>query len=165
MMWSARSVLLGIFLLCPLGGCVGPYWAVRVEGRVVDAETGWPIAGARVFRDIRADAFGLGPGFTQVDFASTRTDSDGRFAIPGRFVRGAVVDPWVGLSVYASHPDYGGAAAYLEDGYFRELIISLRRDERALEALRTYDVWHWRERSSSHWDRCWVPMDDPPPED
>lgn len=107
---------LPVALATGLLGCfsLGPIWVPRVEGIVVDAETGEPLAGAEVFASYFTPRFDLDDKdwFTTVttDSAWGTTDRDGRFAIPAHLaidpVSGGFVTHWYPW-LFAYHPDYG----------------------------------------------------------
>ena len=65
-----------------LGCALGPIYARRVEGQVIDKRTGAPVANALVFAVYemvwREERYPL-------DTRWDKTDAEGRFAIPGRF--------------------------------------------------------------------------------
>ena len=65
-----------------LGCALGPIYARRVEGEVVDKQTGKPVADALVFAvydvEWRSERY-------EVDTRWARTDAHGRFAMPGHF--------------------------------------------------------------------------------
>ncbi len=78
-----RRSLLAALALAPLAGCVpgpGPFVLDAVEGRVVDRDSGAPIAGAEVIEWWRGAGSG-GPAPHQ-HARWTTTDADGRFALP-----------------------------------------------------------------------------------
>lgn len=77
------------FSLCAaaaaLASCaLGPIWAMRIAGRVTDADTGEPIEGALVVSYYVCQGF-LSPGSDTVDHQAVKTDPDGRFSIPAHF--------------------------------------------------------------------------------
>lgn len=76
--WSVA--LLALFLTATFGCAIGPVWARRLEGRVVHAETGEPVADAAVFQHYVVKGGDLIYNF---DHRWTTTDEDGHFAIPG----------------------------------------------------------------------------------
>ncbi|HEY8153002.1 MAG TPA: carboxypeptidase-like regulatory domain-containing protein [Myxococcota bacterium] len=114
---SISARLIQIALASSLVGCysLGPIWAPRVEGRVVDARTGAPVAGAEVFATYGTRKWDSGPGndwgiTVATDSSWATTDRDGRFVLPAHWaiepVPGGCATgkyPWL----IAYHPDYG----------------------------------------------------------
>jgi len=99
--YAGLGYLAFYFVTCDMG----PIWAPRIEGRVVDARTGEPVAGAGVFS-----------GYTyqsryEWDVRWTTTDASGRFAIPGHFAvlfgRFTFLADVDGPHVSVMHPAYG----------------------------------------------------------
>lgn len=101
---SACSLALSI-----LGCTLGPIWAPRFQGRVVDTRDGAPIAGAVLEATYRINLIGIetihGAANTQV----VSTDADGRFAIGGypAFAFGLLGDAEARPDVTIFHPEYG----------------------------------------------------------
>ncbi len=104
-----------VLLVAASAGCqsrpLGPYSSPRVVGRVVDANTGRPLAGVQVIRgkssqEQRADWEPKG-GQLLMEKAPVRTDGDGRFALPSErvltVIRGA---GWNSARLTFEHPGY-----------------------------------------------------------
>ena len=113
---------------CPLLALLvaGGFWASRwrhmpeTHGQIMDAQTGKPIAGAWVGRQLYGP-----PPFDLVDtrterpikggWAETRCDADGRFVLPAMRARGMVAMAW---TIWA--PGYmPGAGCYRRKGWFQ----------------------------------------------
>ena len=87
---------------CALSACaIGPIWARRLEGRVIDAGTGQPVPGVEVFASYVAQPLFGGSGDLDFDYRFTTTDPEGHFAIPGHLASLA----WRLLSWTRSKPD------------------------------------------------------------
>lgn len=142
---SVARRLLPAALAAGLVGCfsLGPIWVPRVEGIVVDAETGEPLAGAEVVASYRTPRFDSHAEWlvshVTTDSRSATTDRDGRFAIPAHLaiepVRGGCVTPWYPW-LSARHPDYGNVDwpnnvnyphenAEKERQFFRAVVIEM----------------------------------------
>ena len=88
---------------CALSACaIGPIWARRLEGRVIDAGTGQPVPGVEVFASYVAVPLLTGAGNADFDYHFTTTDAQGHFAIAGHFASQA----WRFLSWTRSKPDF-----------------------------------------------------------
>jgi hypothetical protein len=81
--WTCLSVF--VVTLLPLQACAIPltYSAKPIEGRVVDAETKAPIAGAVIVADWVLMVAGGGDRVRSLQTIETVTDQDGHYAIPG----------------------------------------------------------------------------------
>jgi antitoxin component YwqK of YwqJK toxin-antitoxin module len=141
---------------CALGG-PGVFVRPEIQGRLVDATTGEPIADAMIFVEhpvTDLSARGLNHSFSAgaTGGAWAATDRDGRFRLPRALVRSAP-DPSLGVSVAPTlvvlHPDFKDPYALLPDH-------TGSWDEVSLEALpdpkrrRRFD----RERGRTHSDLC-----------
>lgn len=120
---SPRRSAFAVGMLCLVGsGCLpspGPFVLEAVTGRVIDEDSGAPIAGAEVIEWWRgAGASDVAPHY----FARwASTGADGRFALPRRLSPSPRM--WFlrtyGPSYSFYHPDYGlehGARAQAEGG-------------------------------------------------
>ena len=94
-------------------GCtLGPVWARRVEGVVVDADTGDPLPGTLVATSYQVALGGLGHSSFGVGKRIAVADAEGRFEISGHFAFTHMPIP-LGSSndfpiIVAFHPAYGG---------------------------------------------------------
>jgi hypothetical protein len=96
------SALTLALLACALTACaIGPIWARRLEGRVIDTGTGLPVPGVEVFASYVAVPLLTGAGQADFDYHFTTTDAQGHFAIAGHFASQA----WRFLSWTRPNPD------------------------------------------------------------
>ena len=82
-----RAALLALFATSLLGCTIGPLWSPRVAGRIVDKETGQPVVGAVVSATWGMNDAAKWEGGSHTccyRVASTLTDAEGRFELPGR---------------------------------------------------------------------------------
>lgn len=107
-----------------LAGCsLGPVWKRPIEGRLIDAHSGDPIAGAWVEATYRA--FVIGPHGTSppIHTERTRTDAEGIFRFEGgfliHFMVGASSDFKPDIEVF--HPAYGNTSWNFHRGYTNEI--------------------------------------------
>jgi len=122
-----RRLVLAL-LAAGLGGCgLGPIWAPRVEGRVVDSVTGAPVAGAAVaVYHEQPDISGHTPRQIPVAVRVTRTDADGGFSVRGEFeIYWSLFRPRYRPTVRVEHPLYG--TAWVEDAA-AEPLVELQQD-------------------------------------
>ncbi|MEM7411989.1 MAG: carboxypeptidase-like regulatory domain-containing protein [Myxococcota bacterium] len=155
--WGRAAVTLAA-LAFP--GCVvdlGPFSLSASEGRVVDADSGAPIAGAEVFEWHRG--VGSSDAAQPVYVARwTTTDADGRFTLPQRCAPSARMWIWKTYPPdYAFyHPDYGlqrGArqavgAAERDAGW--QLLGSRARSEAARRDLAPYCRGEYDDAGARH---------------
>jgi hypothetical protein len=97
-----------VILLGVTSGCaLGPIYARRVEGKVVEKATGKPVAGAEVFAGYEVS---WGNHSEVIDWHWTTTAADGSFAIPGhvKLILGPPVSRTERYPFFlAVHPKYG----------------------------------------------------------
>lgn len=67
-------------LACTTGCAIGPVYGPRIEGKVVEKDTGKPVAGAEVFAAYEVNS---PSGVHYIDWRWATTEEDGSFAIPG----------------------------------------------------------------------------------
>jgi len=107
----SRTRRLGCSGLLLLLFAFGPYWTCGSHGRVVDAATGEPVAGAMVvtfYQTAGGGEWGLLPGH-DLGYRWTRTDEDGAFRFYPRPLAGCGL--WrpiaEGPYLHVIHPNYG----------------------------------------------------------
>jgi hypothetical protein len=140
-------LLSAVFLLLGAGaGCaIGPVYARRLEGRVVDRETGQGVAGTEIFSWYEAHpllGWLEGPEPRRFDHRWATTDESGRFAIPGHLA--ITFYAWPSYtkrhpSFKVVHPQYG----WIFKGYdkhdrfpgWREVEFSIQPDPVTLSLL------------------------------
>jgi hypothetical protein len=121
-----RHFCLGLMLMMAVAGCgtiTGPnqeYIAPAVTGRVVNAKTSQPVAGARVIRypgnPPPRDPFPKKGGEQLMAPAPVVTDAEGRFYIPAEKSAHLLITPagTLLLTVVAQHMDYSAARTNLD---------------------------------------------------
>jgi hypothetical protein len=102
--------LLAVLVLAAVNaGCtLGPIWARRVEGQVIDKHTGAPVVDALLITVY--DAFIALDGRAEMDTRWATTDAEGHFVIPGRLSLTFPHPMWFtdrNYAVYVFHPTYG----------------------------------------------------------
>jgi hypothetical protein len=102
------AVAIVSLLACTTACALGPIYARRIEGKVVEKGTGKPVAGAEVFAGYEVNSPYFGVDYT--DWRWVTTEEDGSFAIPGHVwvILGPPLgrtEPYPGFQVL--HKDYG----------------------------------------------------------
>lgn len=146
-MADLRLLTAVVLLLGASAGCaIGPVYARRVEGRVVDMDTGQAIAGVEVFS--RYEAHPLlgwleGPNPRRFDHRWATTDAEGHFAIPGHLAM--TFYAWPSYTkryplFEVVHPSYGWQGWGYDQGEpfpgWRKLEIVIRPNPYTLRMMR-----------------------------
>ena len=127
------AVLVVAVLSCGCGKI--PRWSRRVEGRVLNEETGEPVSGAEVFASYQIMRM-VHPG--EIDVHWTTTDEKGHFSIPGHIRE---IGPWWFVSTdripyfRIVHPVLGYFTRIMDEDSFpgyRKLEFRISRSRRSL---------------------------------
>lgn len=135
------ALVLGALLLVTSGCAIWPIWSRRMEGRVIDAETGEGIEGAEVF--LIWSLWGMVPMAGRSDFGHrwVTTDADGHFVFSGH-IEGR---PWAFPAytelrpsfeiLHRSYGSFGAGFTRKAPESWRKLEFRIRPDERQLAWL------------------------------
>lgn len=116
--WSARALTALVLLLLSLPALFSPVRAVAGEGKITvevrEAETGKPVAGARVFVGDGGSVYGGGkrwalPRWWEMVEFEERTDAQGRVSVPARMMATTVAVLAPGRAWGAANRMMGGA--------------------------------------------------------
>jgi hypothetical protein len=102
-----RSLLVIAFAAAACSCSQGPVWEPRLEGRIVDEETGEPVVGVLVEASYtRVDPGLFHASIREVPQGWAYSDPDGRFVIPGKW-KVQLAGSWSATpSITTYHPDY-----------------------------------------------------------